>query len=403
MEYNFFGQHVEPALLLFVPAYWLGAGPLFLMAAQNVIAVSAAVPLFYAARRWGVAQWGALALAAAFLANPYLHRQLDFDFHTEVMIALPAFAAAWAISAGRPRLAVGLALSTLLLKEDAALVALALGALLWWRGCRRPGLVVAGVAVTYAVVAVLVIMPLARDGAPSDIVERYGYLVDTQSQANLLPDLLKQPWVIPQQLLKPEQLWTAALLLAISAPLAVLRPWTLLLVAPAMGLALLATHPAQKALELHYSAGIIPIAVLANMAGLARVSGARRRLLPGATLAAALVGFVFLSPIAPWNAEGTPPTEKHRAAVAEALALVPGDEEVSVSAQSGLLSRLSQRRDAFEFPNRAEEADWIVVDQYGFRSSQSLDAGFDAELGELTQTHQRVFDKDGVQVFRRLE
>ena len=43
-----------------------------------------------------------------------------------------------------------------------------------------------------------------------------------------------------------------------------------------------------------------------------------------------------------------------------------------------------------------------MVDTYGFRSSQSLAAGFDAKLEEVRSSHELVYSQDGVEVFRRL-
>src|SRR3954449_4605326 len=40
---EFFGHHVNPIVLLFVPFYWLGAGPLFLLSVQVVVQASGAI------------------------------------------------------------------------------------------------------------------------------------------------------------------------------------------------------------------------------------------------------------------------------------------------------------------------------------------------------------------------
>jgi hypothetical protein len=96
---------------------------------------------------------------------------------------------------------------------------------------------------------------------------------------------------------------------------------------------------------------------------------------------------------------GAPPTAEHRAAVLAGLALVPAG--ASVSAQSELVPRLSQRERAWEFPQSWRRADWVVVDAYGQRSTQSLDAGFDAALATVRATYARVYARDGVEVFRR--
>ena len=50
VPYNFAGQHFEPILLVFVPAYWLGAGPYFLTVSQAGRRSAAAIPLYFFAR-----------------------------------------------------------------------------------------------------------------------------------------------------------------------------------------------------------------------------------------------------------------------------------------------------------------------------------------------------------------
>ena len=400
--YNFGGQHLEPILLLFAPAYWFGAGPPILLLAQAVGAAAAAGLLYATARRFGLSPVLSYATAGSFLLNPYLHRALDFDFHPEVLIALPVFAAAWAAAAKRYRLAAVAAVSALLFKEDAAFVVIALSALLWFEGARRPALVTGGIAIAYAIIAVVVIMPLIRGGAPSDLVERYGYLVDTTRQSQFLPRLLVRPWVIPQHLFAPAQLWTTTLFVSASAPLALLRPRLVAFLLPGLAVALLASHPQQHALELHYSAESVPLVVLFGLLG----ARAALRFVPTPAVLLAIVvpvaiGFLALSPFSPTANHPAPPSETHLAALRDGLALVPADPELAISAQSSLLPRLSRRGKAWEFPQAASRADWVVVDRYTHRSNQSVEAGYDTVLAGVRTRFERVYDRDGVEVFRR--
>lgn len=401
--YNFAGQHLEPVLLLFVPAYWLGAGPPVLLATQAVVAAAAAVPLYCASRRFGLRALLASGVTLSYLLNPYLHRALDFDFHPEVMVALPVFSAAWAVAAKRYKLAAVLAVSTLLFKEDAAMVALALAAVLWFEGARREALVTGSIAVLYAVVAVLVIMPLVRGGASSDLVERYGYLVDTTRQSQFLPRLVMHPWVIPRHLFAPAQMWTMALFIGASAPLAVFRPKLVVFLLPGLAVALLASHTSQRALELHYSAGLVPLVLFV---GLLSARAAKRYVPPAALLTAiigpAILGFVALSPFSPTAVRERGPSEQHLQALNEGVSLVPSDPTVEVSAQSSLLPRLSQRANAWEFPQAVARVEWVVVDSYTHRSQQSVATGYDAALDTVRSTFERVYARDGVEVFRRM-
>ncbi|MGE0599970.1 MAG: DUF2079 domain-containing protein [Dehalococcoidia bacterium] len=397
VTYNFAGQHLEPILLAFVPAYWLGAGPFTLMVTQALAGAAAAIPLYFFAKRLGLHAAIATAGVVAYLANPYLHRAMAFDFHPEVMVALPAFVSAWAIVAGRRRFAMATALSVLLFKEDAVFIALALAGLMWLQGMRRPAAVTAGVALAYAAIAVLVVMPIVRGGQSSDLVERFGYLLPSHSPR----DVLHAPFRAAQVLLGLSQIWTMMVFVAASSVVALWRPWLLTAIVPGLALALLSAHPQQRHLEFHYAAELVPVMAIAGMLA----AKSLRERLPVAAVAGmvavpTLLAMMVMNPFA--EAHGDPPSAQHRAAVLGALALVPADDSVEVSAQSGLLPRLAHRESAHEFPGNAETAEWIVVDRYGFRSSQSLAAGFDERLESVRETAERVYAQDGVEVFRRL-
>ena len=405
VPYNFAGQHVQLILLPFALAYRLfGVGPVFLTTTQGLVVALAALPLYAAARRFGIAGPLALAISGTYLLNPYLHRAVQFDFHPEVMAAFPAFVSAWAIAVRKYRLASALAVALLVFKEDAVFMTLGLAGLLWLEGARRYALLTVVVSVAYTALVVLILMPYLREGIPSDLVERYGYLVGARDQSEVLPGLLTQPWVVPQHLADAGRLWTMALFVLASAPLAIARPWLLIPLVPGMTLAVLATHPSQSRLELHYAAELVPVALIASTIAV-RDLLSRRRDSSWATVSAAaivlpaVVSFLALSPFSPFEDSPAPPSRVHREAVDEAVAIIPAG--VPVSAQSHVLPRLSQREDAFEFPNRHESVDWVVVDRNGHRSSQSLAAGFDDALADVRLEFERVYDSDGVEVYRR--
>lgn len=402
VSYNFAGQHLEPVLLAYLPAYWLGAGPYFLMVSQSVVAALAAIPLYFFARRLAGSPPFAWAAVVAYLANPYLHRALAFDFHPEVMATFPVFLAAWAIVAGRGRVAVAATLSVLAFKEDTVFLVLLLAGLMWSRGLKAEARVTGVLGVAYAVLAVLVIMPLLRGGESSDLVARYGYLLPSTSGIGVIVETLRAPLRAAQVALHPGQLWTAGLFLSVAAALAVRRPLSLIWLTPGIGLALLSNHEPQWRLELHYAVELVPAAVILSLLG----AQALRQTVPGPLLGLGLAGppvlaMLALNPLGAGHNER--PTARHTEALHSALALIPAGEDVSVSAQSGLLPRLSQRRQAHEFPGYALKADWVVVDRYGFRSSQSLAAGFDDRLEEVRHTAELVFSADGVEVFRRID
>jgi uncharacterized membrane protein len=402
LRYNALGEHMDVLWLMYVPFYWMGASALVLTVSQALIAGVAAVPLYFAGRGFGATRRLALLFVAAYLLNPYMHRALDYDFHTVTLLPLPAFAALWAAATRRYWLAAVLALACLPFKEDAAFVTLTLAAVLWSVGGRRQAAVTAVLAVTWAAVILMVLMPELRHGVPSDIVDRYGYLYGSRDLAGLFKGALTDPWTLVQNVFAREVVGTFALFAVVSAPLAWARPRLFACVLPMAGISLLSDHHPQPELGLHYAASMIPIVFAASVAG----SRALERRWPFEALACvalgtAAVGFLALSPFSPLNHGPAAPSAEHRAAVLDGLAVIPDGDEVSVSAQSGLFSRLSHRREIFEFPGNGEETDWVIVDANGYRSGPSNGPGFDRRIAQVRESYERVYDRDGVEVFRR--
>jgi uncharacterized membrane protein len=401
VPYSFAGQHTQPVLLLFAGAYRLGAGPLSLLVVQAVVCALAAVPLFEAARRMRLPILVAAAAALAYLVNPYLHRALAFDFHPETMVALPAFGALWAFAAGRRTLGVAVALSALLFKEDAVFVVLALAVAAWSLDARREASALAAGAVAWAVLTVFVLMPLMREGEPSDLVERYGAVLGGHEGIDGLVWFATHPVDVLRVTLAPERLATLGTFVLASGPWLLLAPLHAVALLPGLALGLLSSHGAQQELALHYGVQLVPVAAIAGLFGARRLL----RRLPGDTPAGALaaamlvlaaVALPLVGPPSPLGASDGP-SEAHRAAVARAVALVP--ESAAVSAQSSLAARVAHRERLWEFPGPWEHADMVLVDRYGFRSSQSLDAGFDAELEEVRARGRLVFEEDGVMLY----
>ena len=54
-----------------------------------------------------------------------------------------------------------------------------------------------------------------------------------------------------------------------------------------------------------------------------------------------------------------------------------------------------------EFPARWHDSAYVVIDRYGAVSSQSQAFGYAGALVGVNATMDKLFDQDGVQVFRR--
>jgi len=78
--HSYLGDHFELFLLALLPFYFLLKSPLTLLALQVVVVLLSAVPLYYIARRLLTPCWS-LAIACAFLFNPFILNAIFFEFH----------------------------------------------------------------------------------------------------------------------------------------------------------------------------------------------------------------------------------------------------------------------------------------------------------------------------------
>ena len=136
-----FGFHLSPALYLYAPFYWLGAGPEFLNLTMIFALGLGAIPVYRIAEHYLKNEWYSLVVALAFLVNYGAQWMLHETFHPEVVAITPLLFAYEASLHGRWKImAIWLAFA-LMWKEDVALVGAMLGLLLMfrgWAGSRSP-------------------------------------------------------------------------------------------------------------------------------------------------------------------------------------------------------------------------------------------------------------------------
>ena len=162
---DYFGHHVNIITLLFVPAYWLGAGPHFLYAVETVWLAAGAIPIWLLARDRLESSWTALGLSAAYLLYPSVEWINRWQFHPDALIITPLMFAYWLATRQRWGwfwAAVAIALSC---KEDAGLAVFALGICLWLKHRQRAqGLVTAIAGAAWFLICTKLIIPFANGG-----------------------------------------------------------------------------------------------------------------------------------------------------------------------------------------------------------------------------------------------
>jgi uncharacterized membrane protein len=414
---DYFGHHVNPVTLAFVPFYWLGAGPHFLLLVQTLWIAAGAIPLWLLARDRLGGGWPALVPAGAYLAYPSVEWMNWWHFHPDTLAIAPLFAA-WLFATRRRWrwfwLAAGVALAC---KEDAALAVAVMGLLVARRGDRRVGLTAAAVAAGWFVVATRVIIPRANGGLGPFYTELFpGF-------GNSLPEIA---W---NMLRHPGRLWRLATEGGVASPrtyywrllvpvgfLPLLAPGVALVAAPQVLVNVVSGHGYTHDIRFHYSALVAAGLFLATVEGLGHLRRQAVRNLAVVVLAvAALYGNVTWSPspLGPHLNDGTWARRPGASAAAArtAVAMVPAGAKVS--AVYNLVPHLTHRVHIYEWPNPfvaanwgttgspppdPRNADWLVLN----RGLIGPSAGLLDRLTGPGGPFRIVFERDGIVVARRV-
>jgi len=415
-DISYAGDHWQPALLLLVPAKWAGFGPQALLAVQATALAAAAIPLFLAVRRLAEPRIG-LAFALAYLLSLGVACAVSFDFHTEAFAPGLAFTGLWCLATGRRALFAAAVLPILALKEDAAILVLALCWIAWLRfSWRREAAALAGISAAYGAIVTLVLMPHFRGADLNPLRERYGYLGD--SVPEIAWTMVSRPNLVVDQLARWQAVEGVLLVLLAGALLPLAAPKLLPALAPLVALPLLSQEAGQGALNLHYL--LIPSTVSLTIAAIAvggdhvetlarRASMVRggftaprlRRIEAGALVATALIAFAVKSPLPPsFAAEpGRFEIDGHASNARSLVRMIPAG--AVVSAQSPFVPHLSEREKIYQFP-RLLDAEYVLLDRLGPIPAEDLAAGYYRCWAALPRLgFDLVRARDGISLWRR--
>ena len=411
---NYFAHHVNLVTLLFVPFYWLGAGPHFLYAVETAVLAAGAIPLWLLGRDRLGNPWAALAPAGAYLLYPSVEWINWWHFHPDALIILPLLFAYWLATRQRWGwywLAVAVALSC---KEDAALAVLALGVVVALKfGAKLQGALTTAVGAAWFLVCTKVIIPVANGGgAPfyADLFPGFG-----TSLPAIAWTMIRHPSRVIRLATHHDRFtyyaqlfWPVGLVCLLEVPV-------LAIAAPQLVVNVVSGHGYTHDIRFHYSAIVVAGVFLATVEACASRgrTDAGRRFLAGAVLAAALAGNVAWSP-SPLGVKfhsgiWAHPAPKH-AALNAALRMVPAG--AGVTATYYIVPHLTHRQLIYEYPNPwitsnwgvgdrnpadPSKVDWMVLDTSLLGSQANL-------FGELVaREFQVVSARDGIVVAHRVE
>ncbi len=401
------GHHASVGYYLFVPFYWLGAGPLFLDLAQLAILIAGGVAVFLLGRDLLRSDWAALVPAFAFLIHPSNQWFLREGFHPEVVAITPMLFAV--LAAVRQRwwqygLLVAVAVS---FKEDMALAAAMLGIVVAVRGHRRIGIVTAVAALGWLFFVSTILIPAYSPEGDFYGEQFYGDFGDTPTEVAW--SVITRPGDTYDRLDRADFLGYLRKIGGPLALLALLSPLPLLIAAPQIMINLLSVQGFTWSYWYHYAAIPVLAFTVASVEGLARLRRPRlRQAAVGAMgVTAAITAVVMgLSPVSRYYDGGYWALYNPRQELMEHAVSLP-DPDDSVAASYNLLPHLSHRRHIYLFPNPWQALnwgvsgenphdpatiEWLVLDRYTLDATQSAVVRYILSDGSWT-VH---LDVDGV-------
>ncbi len=394
--YDLLGDHFHPLLVLLGVPYRIWPSALTVLLVQDVLlAFSVWVIARVAVRRLG---WflGSLVGVAYGLSFGMVGAVVA-QFH-EIAFAVPLLALSLVALLDRRWLAAALWVAPLVfIKEDLGATVAVVGGLIAWRGRgegRRvlwTGGALAAWGVLWFALTTRVILPaLNPDGEFA-----YSDRVDVAAIA-------RQPWMAVVHLVDDGNKLATLALLALACGLVGFRSPLMLAMAPTIAWRFWSPDPVYWGHDWHYSAVLMPIAVVALLDGIELATDSPRGWVRRAgelSVAVCVTAAVTLTPQLGFAQIGRPSFwQPNPRAVAAQRLLDEVPAGASVETDVGLMSYLVDTRDVYWFGNEGNPAaDWLVFDTvWGGGAPQTPEAVVQwADQHHPEATYRVVFDEDG--------
>jgi uncharacterized membrane protein len=245
------GDHVEPGLALLAPLGLVGGTSVALLVLQSIALASVAPILYILGRRVGVDPWLSAVVPLLWLVSPAVIRPNLWEFHPETVAAPFVALSALAGVTRRWGWFVALALLACSFREDAALLYVGAGVLLFTYDLRRGGLALSAVATLWYVLAVLVVLPAFGTAVDEDYGPRFaGGRGD--STADVIRFAVENPLQFANETLELANLGILAVLVLTTAGLCCLAPRWLVVPAPIVILNFVSEYDGQHTLRFQY-------------------------------------------------------------------------------------------------------------------------------------------------------
>lgn len=408
-----FAHHATPALLLYAPAYRLGAGPELLNASMVVSLALGAVPVYLIARHKIPSQWIATGLAVAYLLHPSLQFFAWESFHPDVMAMTPLLFA-WLFALRRRWALFALALVyAVSWKEDVALYVAALGVVLVIAQRRwRAGALTAAAGATWFLFVNQWLLPTAASSDEAFYDSFFGEL--GSGPFEIVRNMVTNPSLVLDRATAGDAVSYYWHLLAPYAFVPLLAPAVLLATFPQLLVNILSVHSFTREPGFHYSALPLTALTVATVEGVALLRRLTLQRIATATVVlAGLAGSVVwgLSPIGLRFDDGWWPLKADRQdAKEEAVAAIDDDDRVSATYQ--FVPHLTHRDEIYDWPNPFVPTNWgngpsaevqegLGVDVLLLDVTRFAEKDYRLLDDLLDEDFEVVSDEDGIVVARR--
>ena len=368
---NLLGDHTSFILGLVVPLYRLFPEPQGILVLQTLVLAGGAIPVYMLARKLLHSTAMATALAAVLLFNPILQRGNLDQFHPEAFQVVIIGLAIYAAHERKYRLLIIMAMLSLLVKEDAAVLVAPLGVWVAVRRERRVGIFIVGAALIWSIVANLLIIPALLGGASI-----YTRRIPFNGALGSLSASFHRPVAVVKYFLsggRPFYLWQLG---AMTAFIALLAPDIVAIGAFVVFENLLSTDLLMHSIIFQYTLPLSTVLVMAVVIAIARQKRRRDQwLLTGEALAATLLTCVVWG-AAPFSAATVAPAWVSAAGVRSLNQLERSlPPNAAVSAWLPIVAHVDHRPRVYLWPNPFAQYYW------GFQnhSGQPLPAAHDVQ------------------------
>jgi uncharacterized membrane protein len=356
-----FGHHMNVVLFLFVPFYWLGAGPHLLAAAQVLVQAAGVFAVYLLARDLLEDEWLAVALSSILLLHP-TYQFLTWEyFHPDALAVTPVLFAYWAARRRRWGWFAVAAVVAMACKEDVALSMFMLGLLIAVTAHRRIGLLTAGISLVWFGLATRVLIP-AFNGIGPFYDSFFGDFGNSPGQ--IAANVSAHPMHALRVAIRPDRIDYYRKMLSPVAFLPIAALPVLAIAAPMIAINVLSSFPYTHQVFWHYSALPLAAIVIATVEAIRLIGRQRwiRRCLVGIVVSSSLATTVMWgpSPVGRQFRKGVWPlhADARAAAKRHALSLVP--KHATVTATYSFVPHLTHRERIYEFPNPWKEGNWGV-------------------------------------------